>query len=440
MRDTAGVAPDLTSEQLRSEPARAELERAIELVRSIAEPDPVRRAARARKSLSPESAQAALAQAELRSRAVAKFGAAAESMYFTPDGLEQASRTEVARHRAGRFAAAGLASVLDLCCGIGADALAFAAAGLAVTAVERDAVTAQFAAANLANLANPANLADPARLARADAAVEPRVARAAVVVSRAEDADWRAAESVFIDPARRTDRGRTFDPAAYSPAFDFVVGLLGEVRFAAAKLGPGIGHELAPDGVEAEWVSFGGGVKEAVLWSAGFAAPGVTRRATVLPAGAQLTDADPESTAIGPVSPGDLLYEPDGAVIRAGLVRQVAALLPGGRRIDEHLAYLAADGVGAAADAAGNAAVSTPLARGFRVLDVLPFSVKRLRAELRRREVGVVEIKKRGVDVDPAALRRELSPRGPASLTVLLARVGDSRLAILAEPLVAPAA
>ena len=89
-------------------------------------------------------------------------------------------------------------------------------------------------------------------------------------------------------------------------------------------------------------MSFGGGVKEAVLWSAGFAAGGVRRRATVLPAGRQLTDADPAEPRVGPV--GGYLYEPDGAVIRAGLVQQLAALLPGGRRIAEQLAYLSADG------------------------------------------------------------------------------------------------
>jgi hypothetical protein len=124
---------------------------------------------------------------------------------------------------------------------------------------------------------------------------------------------------------------------------------------------------------------------------------------------------------------GSHLYEPDGAVIRAGLVQQLAALLPGGRRIEEQLAYLSADA------AAGGPPAG--LARGFRVLDVLPYSLKRLRAELARRQVGIVEIKKRGVDIDPAVLRRELKPAGPNSLTVLLARVGDQHLAILAEPL-----
>lgn len=373
---------------------RAELERAIGLVRTLAETDPVRRAAALRGSLDAELAGAALGQAALREAARAKFGALAGRLLFTPAGLEQATRSELADHRAARFAAAGIGQLLDLCCGIGADLLAFQRAGLRATGLERDPDTAAIAAANTG---------------------------LPVLVGGAEQADWRSAEAVFCDPARRTDRGRTFDPAAYSPSFGFVLQLLGQARYAAVKLAPGLDHRLIPAGVEAEWVSFAGGLKEAVLWSARFGQPPISRRASVLPAGAQLTDAHPATDTIGEL--GGYLYEPDGAVIRAGLVRQVAALLPGGRRIDEHLAYLTAD-----------APLATPLARGFRVLGVLPYSVKRLRAELRSREVGIVEIKKRGVDVDPAALRRELKPAGPNSLTVLLARVGDRRLAVLAEP------
>jgi len=388
-----------------SNPAgRAELERAIELASSVTEADPVRRAAAVRRLLPPELATPALTQAGLRAAARGKFGALADRLLFTADGLEQATRIEVADHRAARFAAAGLGSVLDLCCGIGSDALAFVRAGLRVQAVELDPDTAAIAAANTAGR--------PVR----------------VSVGAAEQAGWHAAESVFCDPARRTARGRTFDPAAYSPGFDFVERLLAEARYAAAKLGPGIAHELVPAGCEAEWVSYRGGVKEAVLWSAGFSQAGVTRRATVLPAGLHLTDADPAEPLVGPV--GGYLYEPDGAVIRAGLVQQLAALLPGGRRIADQLAYLSADAV-----AGGPAAGLGGLARGFRVLDVLPYSVRRLRAELARRQVGTVEIKKRGVDVDPAALRRELKPAGPHAITVLLARLAEQRVAILAEPL-----
>lgn len=384
----------MLADYLATAAGRDELHRAIERAEALDEVDPIRRAAALRRFLDPQLATVALHQAGLRARARAKFGALADSLLFTADGLEQSTRVELADHRAARFAASGLDSVLDLCCGIGADVLAFQRAGLAVTGVERDPDTAALAAANTG---------------------------ARILSGNAEDADWRAAESVFLDPARRTDRGRTFDPRAYSPDFDFVSSVLTSGGYAAAKLAPGLDHDLIPPSIEAEWVSFAGGVKEAVLWSAAFGRRGVSRRATALPSGEQLTDADPSAAVLGPV--GAYLYEPDGAVIRAGLVQQAAALLPGGRRIDEHLAYLSCD-----------APVSTALARGYRVLDVLPYSVKRLRAELKRREVGIVEIKKRGVDIDPAALRRELRPQGPASITVLLARVGESRLAILAEP------
>jgi SAM-dependent methyltransferase len=394
--------------QLGTAAGRAELDGAIALVQSMTHTDPVRRAAEARARLPAELATAALAQADLRAKGRGKFGADADRMYFTRDGLEQATRLEVADHRARRYKRAGIASVLDLCCGIGSDVLAFSRAGLAVTAIDHDPDTATVAAANVAVTAT--SMAG--------------ISTAQIEIASAELADWRAAESVFIDPARRTTAGRTFNPSAYSPSFGFVTEVLTGARFAAAKLGPGLDHAVIPDGVEAEWVSWKGAVKEAVLWSAGFAGSGVTRRATVLP-GAQLTDADASNAAIGPI--GAYLYEPDGAVIRAGLVQQMAALLPGGRRIDSHLAYLAADGE-----------FDSELARGFRVIHVLPYSVKRLRAELARREVGIVEIKKRGVDVDPAQLRTQLAPRGPHSISVLLARVGERRLAILAEPVKQP--
>jgi SAM-dependent methyltransferase len=379
---------------LSSAGGRSTFEKAIAMAQSVTESDPVRRATKIRTLVEPELATAALAQADLRSRATVKFGAEAARMYFTSDGLEQATRAEIADHRAARYTAAGVGSVLDLCCGIGADIAAFLRAGLTVTGVERDPATAALAQANC-----------PA---------------ARITVGAAEDAEWQSAEAVFLDPARRTTRGRTFDPASYSPSFDFVGSVLAGSRYAAAKVGPGIDHALIPPGVEAEWVSFDGGVKEAVLWSAGFAS--ARRRATVLPAGVELTDDDVLADGIGPI--GRYLYEPDGAVIRAGLVQQAAALLPGGRRLDKHLAYLSAD-----------EAVATPLARGYEVHDVLPYSVKRLRAELAARQVGIVEIKKRGIDIDPAVLRRELKPRGVNSLTVILARVGEQRLAVLARPL-----
>jgi len=110
-------------------------------------------ATRLRRSHPAPLVSAALGQARLRQRAVAKFGAEdAYRMFFTPNGVEQATRTSVATYRAGRFAAAGVRSVADLCCGIGGDAIALARAGISVLAVDRDPLTAEVARANAAAL------------------------------------------------------------------------------------------------------------------------------------------------------------------------------------------------------------------------------------------------------------------------------------------------
>lgn len=360
---------------------------------------------------------AALTQADLRARATVKFGDAARSMFFTPDGLEQSSRAPVAAHRAARFTAALLGappgSILDLCCGIGGDLLALAAAASAagdrpVIGVDRDPATARVAQLNLAAVG----------------------ATASVRCADVADVELGAAAAAFIDPARRSSGRRTFDPSAYSPSLGFVSELAAAVPMTAAKVAPGVPHEVLPDGVEAEWVSWRGELKEAALWFGPFA--GVARRATLLPSGATLTDHDlpagavPGSGAlVGPI--GAALYEPDPAVIRSGLVAAMAAGLPGGRLLDAHIAYIAADSV-----------APSPYGACFAVQDVLPYSVRRLKDALRVRQVGTVEIKVRGLAIDPSALRTALRLRGDASCTVLLARLDTGPIAIIAQRAVFP--
>ena len=202
--------------------------------------------------------------------------------------------------------------------------------------------------------------------------------------------------------------------------------LAAAVPLTGAKVAPGIPHDAVPAGAEAEWVSVGGEVKEAALWFGPLAT--AARRATVLPSGSTLV-----ATADGPPpvgTPGEWLYEPDGAVIRAGLVGEVVAALPGGRLLDPTIAYVAADGP-----------VPTPYARAWRVTDVLPFSLARLRAVLRARGIGRVTVKKRGSAVDPETLRRQLRLAGPGpEAVVVLTRVAGARTALLCEPAVSPAA
>jgi SAM-dependent methyltransferase len=363
--------------------------------------DPVGAAAALRREpVSAEHAAAALTQVDLRTRAAAKFGPDAASMYFTPDGLEQATRARVADHRAARVAAAAPSSVLDLGCGIGGDLLALARAGLTVAGVDRDPLRVEVARANLAAFG----------------------LGGAVRVADAGDLDVSGFGMVFADPARRTGRGRVLDPRqadGWSPAWPFVLSLLEGT--ACVKVAPGIPHELLPDGVEAEWVSDGGEVKEAALWSPSLAT--VRRRATVIrgPGLVTLTDEDlPAAVDTGPV--GTYLYEPDGAVVRAGLVAAVAARV-GGRLPDAHIAYVT-----------GDEAHATPLARSYEVLEELPFREKALRAALRERDVGRLTIKKRGVAVVPDQLRRRLALRGRAEATLVLTRVAGRGTALLVRP------
>ncbi|MBD8868552.1 class I SAM-dependent methyltransferase [Nocardioides donggukensis] len=376
--------------------ARAEEEYAA------AEGDPVRAVAAVRR-LEPDGDRtaAALTQAGLRARAVEKFGDDAWVMYFTPDALEQATRSRVATHRAARLAAAAPASVVDLGCGLGGDLIAFARAGLTAAGVDLDPVRVAVAEANLAAL----GLAG------------------AVQVADATQLDVSGFGAVFADPARRGGRGRVFDAEGWTPPWSFVRSLL--TRAAVVKVAPGIPHDLVPDGVEAEWVSEGGEVKEAALWSSYLAT--CARRATVIGRGGLATLTEEDDPYVGeprPVRPlGRFLFEPDGAVIRAGLVTAVAAGVHGGL-VDEHIAYVT-----------GDEAFRSPFARGYEVLETLPYRERPLRAALHARGVGRLTIKKRGVDVVPEQLRKRLDLRGENEATLVLTRIAGDGAALLVRPL-----
>ncbi|MEV6845570.1 methyltransferase domain-containing protein [Actinoplanes sp. NPDC051411] len=374
---------------------------ALALAGEVADLDPLAAAASVRaRGVAPDLAAAALTQVELRRRAVAKFGAAAGRMFFTRAGLEQATRAVVADRRAARLAAAGVKSLADLGCGLGSDALAAARAGLSVYAVEADPQTAALAAANVAE----SGLADLITVECADATT----------------VDLAGFDAVFADPARRrAGRGRVFDPRSYSPPWDFVAALADRVPRTVLKLAPGIDHDLLPPGAEGEWVSVDGDLVEAAFWCGPLAS--VPRRAVLLPSGAELTGSGIEAAPVGP--PGAFLYDPDPAVVRAHLVAEFAATV-GGRLADPSIAYVYTD-----------EPVDTPYARRLAVTDVLPFSLKRLRALLRERGVGRLEIRKRGSALEPEKLRRDLKLSGPAAASLVLTRVAGAPTVILCRPL-----
>lgn len=412
-------------------------------------------AARLRKEgLEPEAATALLAQAALRLEAEGKFGPFAADMLFTRDGLAQATRLPVAAHHARRMLAVDPTRLADLGCGLGADTMAFAGMDStleAVDAVEADEVTAAIATFNLRHLDT-----------------------VTVTHGLAEDYDLARADALWLDPARRALPGggtagggtksgsgaksggtkagatgagagkgasgagrgatdahgsarRITDPEAFSPSLTWAFDAASRVRAAGIKLGPALDHALVPDGWEAQWVSHDGDVVEAALYS-GDAAQRAGRNALVLhPQGpVQVHESEvPADDEDGIGDLGDYLFEPDGALVRAGLVTALCDPLDA-RRISRPIAYLTGDRVPTGAGAR--------LVRTYRIREVLPAGLKPLRAALVARGIGRVVIKKRGADIVPEQVRRRLKLPAGDPATLVFTRIGEDHVVLLTDP------
>lgn len=364
----------------------------------------------------PALVAAVLSQAKLRQEGRAKFGEFADGMLFTRDGLEQATRLPVAALHAGRFQRAGLTRVTDMGSGIGGDAIAMAGLGLAVDAVDADEVTAAIATYNLRHFDD-----------------------ATVRQGTAEEADLAGIEGLWCDPARRRTKGRgkkgqatrLTDPEEFSPPFSWVLGAAEQVPAMGVKLGPALAHDDIPEAAEAQWVSHRGDVVEVVLWFGSVARPDVRRSALVIGSGGTLEVTDsqlPEGEApdVGTEGPGGLgryLFEPDGAIIRAGLVAALWGPLQV-RPVSERIAYLT-----------GDEPRDTPAARRWEIIDVLPMNVAKLSSRLAELGVGRVEIKKRGADIVPEKIRKQLKLRGKDAATVFFTRIGERHAAIIGREL-----
>ncbi|TFV60442.1 class I SAM-dependent methyltransferase [Mycobacterium sp. PS03-16] len=308
----------------------------------------------------------------------------ARDWLFTDEALQQATAAPVAAHRAHRLTGR---RVHDATCSIGTELAALRIRAAQVVGSDLDPVRLAMARHNLDSGG------DGVPLLRADALYP--VTRDTVVL---------------VDPARRRAGRRTFDPRDYTPPLDAVFDTYAG-RDLVVKCAPGIDFDavrrLGLRG-EVEVTSLAGSVREACLWSPGLTTAGVTRRASLLDRGEEVTDADPDDCPIAPA--GRFLVDPDGAVVRAGLVRHYAAR-HGLWQLDPAIAYLSGERI-------------PPGVRGFEVLEEVAFHERRLRQALTAHDAGAVEILVRGVDVDPDALRHRLKPRGGAALSVVITRLG----------------
>lgn len=356
--------------------------------------DPLRLSGRLRGRHPAALVAAALTQLALRSRARAKFPLA-DQMWFTREGLEQASSQRMAALRAARYAP--FPDVADLCTGIGGDLVALAQ-GRRALAVDLDPVHLRMAELNAR-----VHACAPVRTLCADVRAVP----------------LSAVSAVFVDPARR-DGGRRLAAGRSLPPLDWCLDLATRVPAVGVKAAPGLPLALVPDGWELEFVSESADLAEARLWSPALAT--ARHRATVLPGGETLTGGTGAGVGVGEVevaAPGAHLLDPDPAVTRAGLVEQLAVSL-GAWKIDDRVAFLSAD-----------APLRTPFGRSYRVEASLPWQLKRLRAVLRERGIGAVDIRKRGSAVDVDDLARRLRLEGDRRATVVLTRVADRPWALV---------
>ncbi|MBN2146151.1 MAG: hypothetical protein JW726_02140 [Anaerolineales bacterium] len=351
----------------------------------------------------PELARTALEIAILRAEAARKFPFA-EKLYFTRPALEQASSYEVATYRAQRYS--HFEALADLGCSVGCDS--FALAPLAPTlAVDLDSLRMQMAQANLGALGLEKRVQLISADLTSDLPIQPPHTPSAI--------------GLFFDPARRVRYKRVMSVRQYLPPLDTIQGWLPSFPALGVKLSPGVNlDELAPYPAEVEFISLRGELKEAVLWFGPLRS--ASRRATLLPGLHTLTASGTNPPSAPIRAPQAFLYEPDPAILRAGLVTTLAEQL-GAAQLDPDIAYLTSQQF-----------TATPFARAWAIEDWLPFHLKRLRAYLRQRDVGRVTVKKRGSPLEPRTLIHNLRLSGAAERILVLTHWNGAPIVLVCLP------
>lgn len=332
-----------------------------------------------------ELVAAAVAQVKLRRRARTKFSRA-DAMYFTAPGLEQASTERMAVHHGKRFAA--FDAMADLCSGIGGDLIGLAR-DRRVLAVDLDPVHS--------------------RLGVLNATANDVATNVSAVCADVRDVNLSEIPVAFVDPARRSVRGR-MRAGDSEPPLEWCFALAERGVALGVKASPALKLDVVPADWEIEFVSEHRELKETLLWSPRLAS--APRRATVLGTSEE-TLIEAASARVDVKPPGTYLLDPDPSVTRAGLVETLGSRL-GAWKIDDQVAFLSA-----------NEPMDTPFGRSLRIEASMPWSLKTLRESLRSLDVGSVDIRKRGSAVDVDDIQRRLKLTGSSAATVILTRVAD---------------
>ncbi len=352
-----------------------------------------------------ELARSALETAILRGEAKSKFPQA-DKMYFIREALEQASGYEVSSYRAERYR--GYAQIADLGCSIGGDTFAMAEVAT-VIGIDRDPLRLAIAQANLKALGFDVPLIQTDLENSFPCLEYPAVA-------------------LFFDPARRANGRRISSVKKYIPPLQIVAEWLTFFPALGVKISPAVNkRELFGYDAEIEFISYRGELKEAVLWFGPLKAG--HRRATLLPGPHMMIDdvntiESSRRPTLAMSQPLRYFYEPDPAVIRAGMIQALMVRL-GAAQIDQDIAYITSDKKKA-----------TPFARVWEVEDWFPFQLKNLRAYLRERNVGLVTVKKRGSPIIPEDLIHalRLSKDAEEERVVFLTQMRNRPIVVVCYP------
>jgi THUMP domain-like len=384
----------------------------LDLAATASEESTLKVAQRLRKELTAERVHLVFEQVALRRRAVEKFSLAAQ-LFFTSKGLVQATDEWIAAYKAERFAPETRARsesegrLADLCCGIGGDLLAIGCRG-PVTGVDRDPVAALFAEANVAAWRAAGRAVQDIEVQAGDVAT----------------LDLREVTAWHLDPDRRPEGRRTTRVALHEPGPEVVERLLAACPHGAIKLAPAAAlPDVWTSRAELEWISRDGECRQLVAWFGDLAQKPNRRSATVLSGSTtkhapRIVSGEPGVNAPHASRVGRYVFEPDAAVLAANLTGALTTEY-GLSQLTPAVAYLT-----------GDAIINDAALACFEVLDLLPLRAKMLNDWLGARRVGRLEIKKRGVDLDPVQLRRQLRFAGDNAATLLVTRIDGRRVVI----------
>ncbi len=357
-----------------------------------------------RKSWPPELVSACITQAKFRQRAQKKFGPFANRMLFSRDGLEQASRLSVSAQRANRFIQAGVESVVDLGCGIGGDSMAMAGLGIKVTAIERDEVSSALAQFNTGGLG------------------------VQVINTDAEKIDLDKFHAVFADPARRRvgsgEQRSRLSPFEYTPPLDWLINTVAKQKPTAIKLSPADDYTEIDGDFDFEWISVAGELVELSVYSGSLRGENIRQARLLTNSGNHVFGSKTLQSPIPEVSKVEkYIHEPDPALIRSGLMGEFA-IENNLKLIDKKIAYLTSTEL-----------MTSPWLKTYEIEQQFPFDIKLLSKELAKRDIGILEIKKRGVDITPEELRKKLKLKGKGAASLIITKRDDTRIALLGKPI-----